>query len=111
MAGRSGDSDEQLLQAVRIIKVLYQSSKYIYVMLGIDYRLGVGALIVALIIAIVVWIIVYIEYRKLLRQRKIDWLIKRIRERAEDSGNESEGDTEELATMVDMEHLRLLDDL
>nr|AAR27664.1 vpu protein [Human immunodeficiency virus 1] len=76
----------------------------------VDYRLGVGALIIALIIAIVVWIIVYIEYRKLLRQRKIDWLIKRIRERAEDSGNESEGDTEELSTMVDMGHLRLLDD-
>nr|AWD52783.1 vpu protein [Human immunodeficiency virus 1] len=77
----------------------------------VDYRLGIGALIVALIIAIVVWSIVYIEYRKLLRQRKIDWLIERIRERAEDSGNESEGDTEELSTMVDMEHLRLLDDL
>nr|AKT77285.1 vpu protein [Human immunodeficiency virus 1]AKT77294.1 vpu protein [Human immunodeficiency virus 1]AKT77302.1 vpu protein [Human immunodeficiency virus 1]AKT77311.1 vpu protein [Human immunodeficiency virus 1]AKT77319.1 vpu protein [Human immunodeficiency virus 1] len=76
----------------------------------VDYRLGIGALIVALIIAIVVWVIAYIEYRKLVRQRKINWLIKRIRERAEDSGNESEGDTEELATMVDMEHLRLFDD-
>nr|ARM47307.1 vpu protein [Human immunodeficiency virus 1] len=75
----------------------------------VDYRLGVGALIVALIIAIIVWTIAYIEYRKLLRQRKIDWLIKRIRERAEDSGNESDGDTEELFTMVDMGHLRLLD--
>nr|ARM51372.1 vpu protein [Human immunodeficiency virus 1] len=75
----------------------------------VDYRLGVGALIVALIIAIIVWTIVYIEYRKLLRQKKIDWLIKRIRERAEDSGNESDGDTEELSTMVDMGHLRLLD--
>nr|ARM49592.1 vpu protein [Human immunodeficiency virus 1]ARM49623.1 vpu protein [Human immunodeficiency virus 1]ARM49679.1 vpu protein [Human immunodeficiency virus 1]ARM49711.1 vpu protein [Human immunodeficiency virus 1]ARM49751.1 vpu protein [Human immunodeficiency virus 1] len=75
----------------------------------VDYRLGVGALIVAIIIAIIVWTIVYIEYRKLLRQRKIDWLIKRIRERAEDSGNESDGDTEELSTMVDMGHLRLLD--
>nr|ARM47323.1 vpu protein [Human immunodeficiency virus 1] len=75
----------------------------------VDYRLGVGALIVALIIAIIVWTIVYIEYRKLLRLRKIDWLIKRIRERAEDSGNESDGDTEELSTMVDMGHLRLLD--
>nr|AGO06277.1 vpu protein [Human immunodeficiency virus 1]AGW99799.1 vpu protein [Human immunodeficiency virus 1] len=78
-------------------------------MLDIDYRLGVGALIVALIIAIVVWTIAYIEYRKLKKQRKIDWLIKRIRERAEDSGNESEGDTEELSTMVDMGRLRLLD--
>nr|AFP26888.1 vpu protein [Human immunodeficiency virus 1]AFP26896.1 vpu protein [Human immunodeficiency virus 1] len=71
--------------------------------------LGVVALIVALIIAIVVWTIAYIEYRKLVRQRKIDCLIKRIRERAEDSGNESEGDTEELSTLVDMGNLRLLD--
>nr|QAT89955.1 vpu protein [Human immunodeficiency virus 1] len=78
-------------------------------MLQIDYRLGVGALIVAGIIAIVVWIIVYIEYRKLVKQTKIDRLIKRIRERAEDSGNESEGDTEELSTLVDMGSLRLLD--
>nr|AAK30996.1 vpu protein [Human immunodeficiency virus 1] len=76
----------------------------------VDYRLGVGALVIALILTIIVWIIAYIEYRKLVRQRKIDWLIKRIRERAEDSGNESEGDTEELATMVDVGHLRLLDD-
>nr|ABM67905.1 vpu protein [Human immunodeficiency virus 1] len=75
----------------------------------IDYRLAVAALIVALIIAIVTWTIVYIEYRKLVRQRRIDWLIERIRERAEDSGNESEGDAEELETMVDMGHLRLLD--
>nr|QJX42171.1 vpu protein [Human immunodeficiency virus 1]QJX42226.1 vpu protein [Human immunodeficiency virus 1] len=75
----------------------------------IDYRVGIGALLIALIIAIVVWTIVYIEYKKLLRQRKIDCLIKRIRERAEDSGNESDGDTEELSTMVDMGHLRLLD--
>nr|QIN86876.1 vpu protein [Human immunodeficiency virus 1] len=75
----------------------------------VDYRIGVGALAIALILAIIVWIIVYIEYRKLVRQRKIDWLIERIRERAEDSGNESEGDAEELSTMVDMGHLRLLD--
>nr|QIN86404.1 vpu protein [Human immunodeficiency virus 1] len=76
----------------------------------VDYKVGIAALIIALIIAIVVWTIVYIEYRKVLRQRKIDWLVKGIRERAEDSGNESEGDTEELSTMVDMGHLRLLDD-
>nr|AYX75935.1 vpu protein [Human immunodeficiency virus 1] len=75
----------------------------------VDYRLGVGALIVALILAIIVWTIAYLEYRKLVRQRKIDWLIERIRERAEDSGNESEGDTEELSTLVDTGHLRLLD--
>ncbi|MDK3432697.1 Vpu, partial [Escherichia coli] len=60
---------------------------------------------------IVVWIIAYLEYRKLAKQRKIDRLIERIRERAEDSGNESEGDTEELSTLVDMGNLRLLDDL
>nr|AFP26318.1 vpu protein [Human immunodeficiency virus 1] len=77
--------------------------------LNIDYRIGIGALIVALIIAIIVWTIVYIEYRKIVRQRKIDWLVKRIRERAEDSGNESDGDTEELSTMVDMGNLRLMD--
>nr|AUM59892.1 rev protein [Human immunodeficiency virus 1] len=28
MAGRSGDSDEELLKAVRIIKILYQSNPY-----------------------------------------------------------------------------------
>nr|APS91006.1 vpu protein [Human immunodeficiency virus 1] len=75
----------------------------------LDLELAIAALIVAFIIVIIVWTIVYIEYRKLVRQRKIDWLIKRIRERAEDSGNESEGDTEELSTMVDMGRLRLLD--
>nr|QJQ90909.1 vpu protein [Human immunodeficiency virus 1] len=76
----------------------------------VDYRLGIGALVVAGILAIVVWTIVYLEYRKLIRQRKIDRLIKRIREREEDSGNESEGDIEELSAMVDMGNLRLLDD-
>nr|AGH89861.1 vpu protein [Human immunodeficiency virus 1]AWD42360.1 vpu protein [Human immunodeficiency virus 1] len=75
----------------------------------IDYQLAVAALVVALILAIIVWTIVYIEYRKLLRQRKIDWLVERIRERAEDSGNESEGDTEELSILVDMGYLRLVD--
>nr|AIW51970.1 vpu protein [Human immunodeficiency virus 1] len=75
----------------------------------LDYRVTVVAFIIALILAIVVWTIAYIEYRRLVKQRKIDWLIERIRERAEDSGNESEGDTEELSTMVDMGRLRLLD--
>nr|AFU34058.1 vpu protein [Human immunodeficiency virus 1]AFU34064.1 vpu protein [Human immunodeficiency virus 1]AFU34070.1 vpu protein [Human immunodeficiency virus 1]AFU34076.1 vpu protein [Human immunodeficiency virus 1] len=63
---------------------------------------AIVGLIVALIIAIVVWTIAGIEYLKILKQRKIDRLIKRIRERAEDSGNESEGDTEELAKLVEM---------
>nr|QIN86552.1 vpu protein [Human immunodeficiency virus 1] len=75
----------------------------------VDYRLGVGALIIALILVIVVWILVYLEYRKIVRQRRIDCLIERIRERAEDSGNESDGDTEELSTLVDMGNIRLLD--
>nr|UTQ18846.1 vpu protein [Human immunodeficiency virus 1] len=63
---------------------------------------AIAGLIVVLILAIVVWTIVAIEIRKILRQRKIDRLIKRIRERAEDSGNESEGDTDELAKLVEM---------
>nr|QAB38367.1 vpu protein [Human immunodeficiency virus 1] len=66
------------------------------------YISAVVGLIVALILAIVVWTIVLIEYRKILKQRKIDRLIKRIRKREEDSGNESEGDTEELAKLVEM---------
>nr|AEB52672.1 vpu protein [Human immunodeficiency virus 1] len=64
------------------------------------YILGIVALVVAAILAIVVWSIVFIEYRKIVRQRKIDRLIDRIRERAEDSGNESDGDQEELSTLV-----------
>nr|UJR87735.1 vpu protein [Human immunodeficiency virus 1]UJR87746.1 vpu protein [Human immunodeficiency virus 1] len=59
-------------------------------------------LVVAAILAIVVWSIVFIKYRKILRQRRIDQLIDRIRERAEDSGNESEGDQEEL--LMEMGH-------
>nr|AAL10284.1 vpu protein [Human immunodeficiency virus 1] len=69
--------------------------------------IGIGALIVAFIIAIVVWTIAYIEYRKLKKQEKINKLYKRIRERAEDSGNESEGDTEELSKLLEMGHLDL----
>nr|ALB06618.1 vpu protein [Human immunodeficiency virus 1] len=63
---------------------------------------AITGLVVVLIIAIVVWTLVGIEYKRLLKQRKIDRLVKRIRERAEDSGNESEGDTDELARLVEM---------
>nr|ADZ32895.1 vpu protein [Human immunodeficiency virus 1] len=66
---------------------------------------AIVALVVAAILAIVVWTIVYIEYRKIQKQKKIDRLIARISERAEDSGNESEGDQEELSALVDMGHL------
>nr|ADZ32641.1 vpu protein [Human immunodeficiency virus 1]ADZ32662.1 vpu protein [Human immunodeficiency virus 1]ADZ32696.1 vpu protein [Human immunodeficiency virus 1]ADZ32717.1 vpu protein [Human immunodeficiency virus 1]ADZ32724.1 vpu protein [Human immunodeficiency virus 1] len=66
---------------------------------------AIVALIVAGILAIIVWSIVLIEYRKILRQRKIDRLIDRIRDRAEDSGNESEGDQEELSALVEKGHL------
>nr|WHT24331.1 vpu protein [Human immunodeficiency virus 1]WHT24446.1 vpu protein [Human immunodeficiency virus 1] len=65
---------------------------------------AIVGLVITAIIAIVVWSIVLIEYRKILRQRKIDRLIDRIRERAEDSGNESEGDQEELSALVEMGH-------
>nr|AAC63087.1 Vpu [Human immunodeficiency virus 1] len=61
---------------------------------------AIVALIVALIIVIVVWTLAGIEYKKLLKQRKIDRLIKKIRERAEDSGNESDGDIDELSKLV-----------
>nr|AUO17793.1 vpu protein [Human immunodeficiency virus 1] len=71
--------------------------------------IAIAALIGAIILAIVVWTIVYIEYRKLLRQKRIDWLVNRIEERAEDSGNESDGDAEELSELVEMGNLRLLD--
>nr|QLC29721.1 vpu protein [Human immunodeficiency virus 1] len=62
---------------------------------------AIVGIVVALILAIVVWTIVVIEYRKILRQKKIDRLLERIQERAEDSGNESEGDTDELANLVE----------
>nr|AFV34176.1 vpu protein [Human immunodeficiency virus 1] len=63
---------------------------------------AIVGLIVVLILAIVVWTIVAIQIKEILRQKKIDRLVKRIRERAEDSGNESEGDTDELAKLVEM---------
>nr|QDB71941.1 vpu protein [Human immunodeficiency virus 1] len=63
---------------------------------------AIVGLIVASLAAIVVWTIVLIEYRKIRKQKRIDKLLERISERAEDSGNESEGDTEELAKLVDM---------
>nr|AEF14221.1 vpu protein [Human immunodeficiency virus 1] len=66
--------------------------------------LSIAALVIVAIIAIVVWTIVFIEYRKILRQRKIDRLIDRIRERAEDSGNESDGDHEQLSALMEMGH-------
>nr|QMS44331.1 vpu protein [Human immunodeficiency virus 1] len=62
--------------------------------------LSIVALVVVAIIAIVVWTIVFIECKRLRKQKKIDRIIDRIRERAEDSGNESEGDQEELSALV-----------
>nr|ULA49058.1 vpu protein [Human immunodeficiency virus 1] len=72
---------------------------------------AIVALVVVGIIAIVVWSIVLIEYRKILRQRKINRLIGRIAERAEDSGNESEGDHEELSALVGHDAPWNVDDL
>nr|ANW11404.1 vpu protein [Human immunodeficiency virus 1] len=66
-------------------------------------------LVVAFIAGIVVWSIVFIEYRKIRKQKKIDRLLDRIRERAEDSGNESDGDTEELSTLVEVGNYNPLD--
>nr|ANS91205.1 vpu protein [Human immunodeficiency virus 1] len=70
---------------------------------------AIVALIIAALLAIVTWTIAYIEYRQLVRQKRINWLFDRIRERAEDSGNESEGDAEELAELGEMGHLVLGD--
>nr|AIW52060.1 vpu protein [Human immunodeficiency virus 1] len=75
----------------------------------LDLVVSIVALVVAFILAIVTWTIAYLEYRKLVKQRKIDCLIKRIRERAEDSGNESDGDTRNYQHVVDMGNIRLLD--
>nr|UUG60568.1 vpu protein [Human immunodeficiency virus 1] len=66
--------------------------------------LAIAALVAAGILAIIVWTIVGIEYRKILRQKRIDKILDRIRERAEDSGNESEGDQEELLAIMEMGH-------
>nr|QGU21700.1 vpu protein [Human immunodeficiency virus 1] len=63
---------------------------------------AIVGLIVAFIAAIVVWTIVLIEYMKIRKQNKINRLLERIRERAEDSGNESDGDTEELLALMEM---------
>nr|AAR22075.1 vpu protein [Human immunodeficiency virus 1] len=70
-------------------------------------------LVVAFIAAIVVWSIVFIEYRKIRKQKKIDKLLERIRERSEDSGNESDGDTEELSILMERGYDNILfnDDL
>nr|ABI79502.1 vpu protein [Human immunodeficiency virus 1] len=65
---------------------------------------AIVALVIVAITAIVVWTIVFLEYRKILKQRKIDRLIDRIRDRAEDSGNESDGDQEELSALMEMGH-------
>nr|WIF19003.1 vpu protein [Human immunodeficiency virus 1] len=70
---------------------------------------AIVGLIVAFILAVVVWTIVFIEYKKIKKQKRIDWLFKRISERAEDSGNESEGDTEELSTLMEMGNLDFWD--
>nr|QIX12451.1 vpu protein [Human immunodeficiency virus 1] len=67
--------------------------------------LAIVALVVAAILAIVVWSIVLIEYRKILRQRKINRLINRISKKAKDSGNESDGDQEKLSALVERGHL------
>nr|AHA33904.1 vpu protein [Human immunodeficiency virus 1] len=72
--------------------------------------LAIVALVVALILAIVVWTIVFIECIRLRKQKKIDRLIKRIREREEDSGNESDGDTDKLSKLVEMGNYDLGDD-
>ncbi|ABU53022.1 vpu protein [Simian immunodeficiency virus] len=62
--------------------------------------LGLIGIVIELVIAIVVWLKAYECYKALKRQERRDQLIDRIRERAEDSGNESDGDTEELEAIL-----------
>nr|ADZ56571.1 vpu protein [Human immunodeficiency virus 1] len=66
---------------------------------------AIVALVVVGIIAIVVWSIVFIEYKKIRRQKKINRLINRIRDRAEDSGNKSKGNQKELEALMEMGRL------
>ncbi|BAF42367.1 Vpu [Human immunodeficiency virus 1] len=63
---------------------------------------AIVGLVVAFIAAIIVWTIVYIQYREIRKQRKIEKLYERIIEKAEDSGNESEGDAQELAALMEL---------
>ncbi|AQT03326.1 vpu protein [Human immunodeficiency virus 1] len=60
--------------------------------------LGLTALGVALILAVVVWVLLYKEYKKLKLQEQISYIT--LRDREEDSGNESDGDTELLVTLL-----------
>nr|QIU84075.1 vpu protein [Human immunodeficiency virus 1] len=69
------------------------------------YIWSIVALVVAGILAIVVWSIVFIEYRKILKERKIDRLLARISKKAEDSGNESNKNQEKLSGLVERGHL------
>lgn len=63
---------------------------------------AIVGLIVAFLAAITVWTIVFIQVREIKKQKKIEKLLDRIKERAEDSGNESEGDTDDLAALLEM---------
>nr|UXE50442.1 vpu protein [Human immunodeficiency virus 1] len=65
---------------------------------------AIVALVVAIILAIVVWSIVFIEYKKILRQKKINRLINKITKRAENSSNKSKKNQEELSALVEMGH-------
>ncbi|AEQ75936.1 vpu protein [Human immunodeficiency virus 1] len=62
--------------------------------------LGFIAVGVAFIIAVVIWVLLYREYKKIKVQEKIRHIRQRIRDRAEDSGNESDGDEELLVTLL-----------
>nr|UZC47519.1 vpu protein [Human immunodeficiency virus 1] len=63
---------------------------------------AIVGLIIAFLAAVIVWTIVFKLYREIRKQEKIDKLLERIAARAEDSGNESEGDTDELAALVEL---------
>nr|ASV70560.1 vpu protein [Human immunodeficiency virus 1] len=59
----------------------------------------------AIIIAVVVWVLLYIEYKKIKLQEKIEQIRQRIRDGAEDSGKEIDGDAEWLAILLSPDEL------
>nr|AIW51985.1 vpu protein [Human immunodeficiency virus 1] len=69
--------------------------------------LAIGALIIAFIITIVVGGVTYLQYKKMVKQKKINKLFDEIMEKAEDNGDDNDGDTDELLSMVDKGHLML----
>nr|AML02998.1 vpu protein [Human immunodeficiency virus 1] len=66
--------------------------------------LGIGAFILALIIIIIIRTIGQIQHKKLVRQKIIKRLVKKIRESAKNGANGNDEDKKALLSMVDWAH-------